>query len=166
MDYDGVPTAVFSPSEYGCVGLAEEEARARHAEGRVEVFLSEFTTLELGVAGRGSGSTHDGEAPPNCLAKLVCLRPGAGREGESTGGAEDEDSRSWQVVGFHFVGPNAGEVTQGFALALRLGATKGDFDDLVGIHPTDAESFTSLSVTRSSGLDWVSAGGCGGGKCG
>ena len=74
----------------------------------------------------------------------------------------------WQadrVVGFHFVGPNAGEITQGFALALRLGCTKADFDNLVGIHPTDAESFTTLQVTRASGENWVTVG-CGGGKCG
>ena len=69
------------------------------------------------------------------------------------------------MVGFHFVGPNAGEITQGFALALRLGCTKADFDNLVGIHPTDAESFTTLQVTRASGENWVTVG-CGGGKCG
>jgi len=68
-------------------------------------------------------------------------------------------------VGFHFVGPNAGEVTQGFALAVKLGAKKKDFDDLVGIHPTDAESFTLLQVTKSSGESWLNVG-CGGGKCG
>jgi thioredoxin reductase (NADPH) len=52
--------------------------------------------------------------------------------------------------------------TKGFALAVRLGATKEDFDDLVSIHPTDAEAFCSLSVTKSSGHSWVAAGGCGG----
>jgi len=70
------------------------------------------------------------------------------------------------VIGFHFVGPNAGELTQGFALAVKLGATKEDFDDLIGIHPTDAESFCALSVTKSSGESWVASGGCGGGVCG
>jgi len=69
-------------------------------------------------------------------------------------------------VGFHFVGPNAGEVTQGFTLALKLGATKADFDDVLGIHPTDAEGFCDLSVTRRSGESWLAAGGCGGGRCG
>lgn len=49
---------------------------------------------------------------------------------------------------------------------MKLGATKEDFDDLVGIHPTDAESFCALSVTKSSGDSWVAAGGCGGGVCG
>lgn len=61
---------------------------------------------------------------------------------------------------------NAGEITQPFALALRAGVTKADLDATVGIHPTDAEAFTSLETTRRSGQDWVSVGGCGGGKCG
>ena len=74
--------------------------------------------------------------------------------------------KNQKVVGFHFIGPNAGEVTQGFALAVKLGATKSDFDDLVGIHPTDAEALCGLTVTKSSGESFVAAGGCGGGKCG
>jgi thioredoxin reductase (NADPH) len=54
----------------------------------------------------------------------------------------------------------------GFALALRMKATKKDFDYVVGIHPTDAESFMSLEVEKYSGEEWESSGGCGGGKCG
>ena len=90
--------------------------------------------------------------PHNCLAKLVCVK-----------------SQGERVVGFHFVGPNAGEVMQGFALALRLGAKKEDFDDLVGIHPTDAEAFCAMEVRRKdvkSPEDYTASGGCGGGKCG
>ena len=56
-------------------------------------------------------------------------------------------------MGLHYVGPNAGEVVQGFAVAVKLGATKADFDDTVGIHPTVAEEFTMLKVTKSSGKD-------------
>merc|ERR1712242_375940 len=56
-----------------------------------------------------------------------------------------------KIVGFHYCGPNAGEVMQGFALALRVGCTKEDLDDLVGIHPTCAEWFTTLKVTKRSG---------------
>ena len=55
------------------------------------------------------------------------------------------------MIGFHYLGPNAGEVTQGFALGMKLGATKADFDNIIGIHPTCAEGFTTLSVTKSSG---------------
>jgi thioredoxin reductase (NADPH) len=56
-------------------------------------------------------------------------------------------------VGLHIVGPNAGEVTQGFGIAFKLNATKADFDRLIGIHPTIAEVFTTLSLTKASGAD-------------
>jgi thioredoxin reductase (NADPH) len=55
------------------------------------------------------------------------------------------------VIGLHILGPNAGEITQGYALGMRLGAKKKDFDDMTGIHPTDSENFTTLSITKSSG---------------
>ena len=77
-----------------------------------------------------------------CYCKLVCLKTDGDR-----------------VVGFHYCGPNAGEVTQGFALAMRLGATKMDFDMTIGIHPSCAENFTTLKVTKSSG-ESADAGGC------
>ena len=81
-----------------------------------------------------------------------------------------------KVVGFHYLGPNAGEVTQGFGMSLKLGATKADFDNLIGIHPTCAEvrsllsccvpfslfllqTFTTMAITKSSGVD-ASATGC------
>lgn len=63
-----------------------------------------------------------------------------------------------RVIGFHVLGPNAGEVTQGFGLAIKLGATKADFDSSVGIHPTTAETFTTLYVTKNSGGDIATAG--------
>ena len=65
-----------------------------------------------------------------------------------------------RVVGFHFLGPNAGEVTQGFALGMRKGATKRDFDLTVGIHPTNAEEFTLLKAIAGSD-DEVRQGCCG-----
>ena len=91
------------------------------------------------------------------MAKLVCLR------------GRGDDADAGRIVGFHFVGPNAGEVTQGFALAMRCGATKAALDDLVGIHPTDAEALTDMRIERrqiNSEEDWTASGGCGGGKCG
>ena len=79
------------------------------------------------------------------------------------------------MVGFHYLGPNAGEVTQGFGMSLKMGATKADFDNLIGIHPTTAEvmlsslfvfsihlslqTFTTMGITKSSGVD-ASATGC------
>ena len=64
-----------------------------------------------------------------------------------------------RVVGFHVLGPNAGEITQGWTCALRLGATYESFTRTVGIHPTMAEEFTSLTVTKSSG-ESADKGGC------
>eukprot|EP01125_Pyxidicula_operculata_P017274 TRINITY_DN6045_c2_g1_i4.p1 TRINITY_DN6045_c2_g1~~TRINITY_DN6045_c2_g1_i4.p1 ORF type:complete len:998 (-),score=286.89 TRINITY_DN6045_c2_g1_i4:193-3045(-) len=152
MDYTGVPTTVFTPFEYGIVGLSEEDAIKKYGADNIVVYLAGFQTLEIGAAHRTT-SPIDGSAPEdfptNSLSKLVCLK-----------------SENERVVGFHFVGPNAGEITQGFALALKLKATKKDFDSVVGIHPTDAESFMSLQIQSSSGEVWESSGGCGGGKCG
>ena len=78
-----------------------------------------------------------------CLAKLVC-----------------DKKNNEKVLGFHFLGPNAGEVAQGYALAVKKGVTKQHFDAMVGIHPTVAEEFTTLSTTLSSGKDVMKAGGC------
>jgi len=75
------------------------------------------------------------------------------------------DKRNDKVVGFHFVGKNAGEICQGFALACMNGATKPQFDQLVGIHPTAAEEFAVLEVTRSSRESFLKQEGCGGGSC-
>jgi len=152
MNYNLVPTTVFTPFEYGRVGLSEEDAIAQYGADAIEVYLSEFSTLEIGASHRKSEApptTEDNDFPTNCLSKLICNKKDKNR-----------------VVGFHYVGPNAGEITQGFALSLRLGATKEDFDATVGIHPTDAESFMALGITKSSKEVWESAGGCGGGKCG
>eukprot|EP00920_Eleutheroschizon_duboscqi_P037354 GHVT01089556.1.p1 GENE.GHVT01089556.1~~GHVT01089556.1.p1 ORF type:complete len:405 (+),score=96.50 GHVT01089556.1:859-2073(+) len=158
MDYVNIATTVFTPFEYGCVGLSEEEATTVYGASNIEVFLSEFSNLELDAVHRPKAAAtradeFDVDMSANSLSKLVCLK-------------DDGAGKQMKVVGFHFVGKNAGEIAQGMALALRLGVTKADFDATVGIHPTDAESFMSLSVTKSSGESWLAAGGCGGGKCG
>jgi thioredoxin reductase (NADPH) len=152
FDKSFIPTTVFTPIEYGTVGLSEEAAIAKYGPENVEVYLYEWPSLERAAVHREKPvhrriDEGDVEMGNNCFTKLVCIN------GE-------------RVVGFHFVGPNAGEVTQGFALAVKLGATKADFDSLVGIHPTDAEALCGLSVTKGSGENFVAAGGCGGGKCG
>jgi|SRR5579872_2623587 len=140
MNYAKIPTTVFTPVEYGLCGLSEESAISKYGTENVEVFLSEFCSLELIAAYPNM--------KPNVLSKLVC------------------NKITNEVVGFHYVGPNAGEITQGFALAINMNATKDDFDKLIGIHPTDAESFTLLDITKSSNIQWITSGGCGGGKCG
>ena len=135
MDYDLVPTAVFSPLEYGCVGLSEEEAIAKYGEDSIEVYHQQFKPLELTLPGRGDNASY---------VKVIV-------------NAKDKE----RIVGMHYLGWNAGEVIQGFGIALKLKATKEDLDGLVGIHPTSAEIFTTLSVTKRSGgasqADWLTA---------
>jgi len=71
----------------------------------------------------------------SCMMKIICHIPDKER-----------------VVGIHYVGPNAGEVIQGLAVAVKMGCTKQDLDDTVGIHPTVAEECTTISITKRSGL--------------
>jgi thioredoxin/glutathione reductase (selenoprotein) len=110
---DFIPTTVFTPSEYGTVGLSQEEAEARLGKSKVECFLYDWPTLERACVHRekhpdARKDDADVDAGNNCMAKLVCEKlPG-----------------DFKVVGWHFIGPNAGEVTQGFALAVKMGVKK------------------------------------------
>jgi len=131
MNYNAVATTVFTPIEYGFVGLSEEDARAQYPD--VEVYHSYYDPLELTVAHRALG---------RCYVKVIV------------------DINDFEkVLGMHLVGFHAGEIIQGYALAFKKGISKNDLDMLVGIHPTSAETFTTLVVTKSSGVD-PKASGC------
>ena len=114
MDYDCIPTAVFSIPPIGTVGYTEEAAR-EHC-GQVDIYRSTFRPLRNTLSGNQEQT----------LMKLVVQR--------STD----------RVVGCHMVGPDAGEIIQGLAVALKCGATKAQFDATVGIHPTAAEEFVTM----------------------
>jgi glutathione reductase (NADPH) len=114
MGYEFIPTAVFTHPNIGTVGYTE--AQARETFGRITVFRTEFKPLRHTLTGSGERT----------LMKLVV------------------DTQSDRVVGLHMVGPDAGEVVQGFAVALKAGATKAVFDATVGIHPTLAEEFVTM----------------------
>ncbi|MCE3271017.1 MAG: gorA [Ramlibacter sp.] len=114
MAYELVPTAVFTHPNIGTVGLSEAQARLR--DGAVHVFRSEFKALKHTLSGSSERT----------LMKLVV------------------DAASDRVVGLHMVGPEAGEIVQGFAVALKAGATKAVFDATIGIHPTAAEEFVTM----------------------
>ncbi|KAI0214948.1 Thioredoxin reductase 1, cytoplasmic [Lamellibrachia satsuma] len=133
MDYTNIATTVFTPLEYGAIGLAEEDAIKKYGAVNIEVYHTFFDPLEWTVPHRDENT---------CYAKLICLA-----------------AETLRVVGFHILSPNAGEITQGFALGMKLGATKADFDNLVGIHPTCAEIFTSMTKTKRSGVE-VAASAC------
>jgi len=131
-DYTNVPTTVFTPLEYGCIGLSEEDAIAKYGAADVDVYHSFLTPLEVTVAKRDENAGY---------AKLICVK-----------------SLNEKVVGFHILSPNAGEITQGFGIGIKMGATKADFDELIGIHPTIAEVFTTLQFTKDSGVDVLQKG--------
>jgi glutathione reductase (NADPH) len=116
LDYRLIPTVVFSHPPVGTVGLTEAEARAEHGDG-VEVFRHDFMPLYHGITARRRRAE----------VKLVTV------------GSER------RIVGLHAIGMGADELLQGFAVALRLGATKRDFDDTVAIHPTSAEELVTLA---------------------
>jgi len=132
MDYHQVPTTVFTPVEYACVGYSEEEAEDVFDAENLEIWHAKNNPLEHYSVKRVN---VDGKEMSNTIFfKVIC-----------------DKSKGNKVVGFHYCGPNAGEVMQGFALALKVGCTKDDLDNLVGIHPTNAEWFTTLKVTKRSG---------------
>jgi thioredoxin reductase (NADPH) len=139
MDYALVPTTVFTPLEYGAVGLSEEEAAAAFGADGIDVYHSAYDTLELSVAHRADA---DGlPLPPQCYTKMVVTRA--------------DSSHGERVLGLHVLGPHAGEVVQGFATALRLGATRADLEATIGIHPTHAEEVVGLDTTKRSGGDFL-----------
>jgi len=122
MDYEFIPTAVFTHPNIGTVGFSEADARARF--GAVTVFRSEFRALRHTLSGSSERT----------LMKLVV------------------DDATDRVVGLHMVGPDAGEIVQGFAVAMKAGATKAVFDSTIGIHPTAAEEFVTMrEPVRSAG---------------
>jgi glutathione reductase (NADPH) len=114
IGYDNIPTAVFSHPNVGSVGLSEAEARKRFAD--VKIFKSDFRALKHTLSGNAERT----------LMKLVV------------------DAASDRVLGVHMVGADAGEIIQGFAVALNCGATKAQFDATIGIHPTAAEEFVTM----------------------
>uniref|UniRef100_A0A182QER2 thioredoxin-disulfide reductase (NADPH) n=1 Tax=Anopheles farauti TaxID=69004 RepID=A0A182QER2_9DIPT len=127
MDYKDVATTVFTPLEYGCVGLSEEAAEAKYGKDGIEVYHAYYKPTEFFVPQR---------SVRYCYLKAVAVRDG-----------------DQPVLGLHFLGPAAGEVIQGFAAALKSGLTMKVLRNTVGIHPTVAEEFTRLAITKSSGLD-------------
>jgi glutathione reductase (NADPH) len=114
VDYTNVPSAVFSQPNAGTVGLTETEARA--AGHDVAIFRSKFRPMRHTLSGRDEQT----------MMKLVVER------------------ESDRVLGVHMVGPDAGEIVQGIAIALKAGATKATFDATIGIHPTAAEEFVTM----------------------
>ncbi len=120
MDYDNIPTAVFAIPNLATVGLPEELAIARGH--KVEIYRTSFRALRHTLSG----------SEEKTFMKLVV------------------DATSQRVLGAHMMGPDAGEIIQGIAIALKCGATKAQFDSTIGIHPTAAEEFVTMREKFSS----------------
>ena len=115
MAYDNIPTAVFSTPEGGTVGLTEAEAREQYGDA-VKIYRSKFRPMYYTLP----------DMPVKTLMKLVV------------------DSNTDRVLGAHMVGDHAAEIIQGIAIAVKMGATKADFDATVAIHPSSAEEFVTM----------------------
>lgn len=133
MDYVNICTTVFTPIEYACVGYSEEDALEKIGKDNLEVYVREFLPLEWSLP---AGRSHH-----NAFTKVLV------------------DTTTDNVVGIHFVGPNAGEVMQGYGAAMKNGLTYTTLKQTVGIHPTSSEEIVTIAVTKSSGED-AGAGGC------
>ena len=114
VDHVNVPTAVFADPNLATVGMSEQAARRHY--GQIDVYKTAFRALKLTLGG------HE----ERTFMKLVV------------------DAASQRVVGAHMIGPDAGEIIQGVAIAVKLGATKAQFDATIGIHPTAAEEFVTM----------------------
>ena len=116
LDYETIPTVIFSHPPIGTVGLSEDEAHDIYGDSSVKTYQSRFTNMYYAFT----------ERKPKTLVKLVCVG--------------DQE----KIVGAHIIGDQADEIIQGFAVAVKMGATKKDFDNTVAIHPTAAEEFVIL----------------------
>ena len=114
MSYEFIPTAVFTHPNIGTVGYSEADARKKF--GEISIFKTEFKPLKHTLSGSAE----------RVFMKLIT------------------DTQSDRVVGLHMVGSDAGEIVQGFAVAMKAGATKAVFDSTIGIHPTAAEEFVTM----------------------
>jgi len=117
LDYDHIPTVVFSHPPIGTLGLTEQEARAQYDEQDLKIYRSEFTAML-------SGATSNRQIT---RMKLICV-------------GKDE-----RIVGLHGIGFAMDEILQGFAVAIKMKATKADFDSVIAIHPTSAEEWVTMT---------------------
>ncbi|XP_014258547.1 thioredoxin reductase 1, cytoplasmic-like isoform X1 [Cimex lectularius] len=128
FDYKLIPNTIYTPLEYSFVGESEEHAYDIHGDA-IEIYHNIFQPYESVLSNRFDSRSY---------VKIICQKVPS--EGE-------------KIIGIHIYGPNASEIIQGYALAVKMGATKEQLDSLVGIHPTCAEFLTNLCITKRSGED-------------
>jgi len=118
LNYDNVPSVVFAHPEAGSIGLTEPQAREKFGDDKIKVYQSKFTNMYYAMM------PQEEKAPT--AYKIICTGP------------------EEKVVGMHIVGQDSSEILQGFGVAIKMGATKADFDSCVAIHPTAAEELVTM----------------------
>ncbi|CCF58232.1 hypothetical protein KAFR_0E00780 [Kazachstania africana CBS 2517] len=116
LDYTNVPSVIFSHPEAGSIGLTEQEALQKYGAENIKIYSSKFTAMYYAMLTEKSPTNY----------KLICAGP------------------EEKVVGLHIVGDSSAEILQGFGVAIKMGATKADFDNCVAIHPTSAEEIVTM----------------------
>eukprot|EP00795_Rhopilema_esculentum_P016487 gene16487-7905_t len=116
LDYSNIPTVVFSHPTIGTCGMSEEEAKKQYGEDNIKIYSSQFVNLYFALS----------EHKPKTMMKLVCLKPNE------------------KILGLHMIGMGCDEILQGFSVAIKMGATKQDFDNTVAIHPTAGEELVTM----------------------
>lgn len=116
LDYNLIPTVVFTHPPIGTIGLTEADAIAKYGEDNIKIYTSAFTAMYTAIT----------QHRQPCKMKLVCLGP------------------EEKIIGLHGIGYGMDEILQGFAVAIKMGATKADFDNTVALHPTAAEEFVTM----------------------
>ncbi|KAF2801115.1 glutathione reductase-like protein [Melanomma pulvis-pyrius CBS 109.77] len=119
LDYSNIPSVVFAHPEIGSIGLTEPEARKKYGDDKVKIYKTQFTAMYYAMM--------EAEDKGPTAYKIVCV-------------GEEE-----KVVGLHILGVGSGEILQGFGVAIKMGATKQDFDNCVAIHPVSAEELVTMT---------------------
>ncbi|KAF3993708.1 hypothetical protein FT662_00421 [Candidozyma haemuli var. vulneris] len=119
LDYNNIPSVVFAHPEVGSIGLSTAKAIEKYGEENIKTYNSKFNPMQYAMM------EHEEEKVP-CVYRIVCAGP------------------EEKVVGLHIVGDSSGEMLQGFGVAVKMGATKADFDNCVAIHPTSAEELVTM----------------------
>ncbi|KAJ5819252.1 hypothetical protein N7474_004843 [Penicillium riverlandense] len=120
LNYENIPTVVFSHPEVGSIGLTEPEARQRYGDDKIKIYHTKFTAMFYDVMPPEEKAKNPTEM------KLICAGP------------------QEKIVGLHILGLGVGEMLQGFGVAVKMGATKQDFDSCVAIHPTSSEELVTM----------------------
>ncbi|KAJ5948112.1 Glutathione reductase [Penicillium verhagenii] len=121
LSYENIPTVVFSHPEVGSIGLTEPEARQQYGDDKIKIYTTRFTNMYYSLM----PPSEKDKNPTNM--KIICAGP------------------QEKVVGLHILGLGVGEMLQGFGVAVKMGATKADFDSCVAIHPTSAEELVTMT---------------------